>query len=91
MREEVFKPLLDRVVVKRLPVSEGGLVIPEKFAEQPDRGRVLTVGPGRPGVTMKVKVGDKVLIDKNAPQQLVKINGEEVLILYEAEIAGTFE
>ena len=91
MKEEVFKPLADRIVVKRLPVSEGGLAIPEKYAEQKDRGRIIAVGPGRPGVPMTLKVGDKVLLDKNAPLATTKINGEELLILYEAEIAGKFE
>jgi chaperonin GroES len=89
--KETLNLLLDRVMVKRLPISEGGLVIPEKFAEQPDRGRVLAVGPGRAGVPMTLKVGDKVLLDKAASAQLTKVNDEEVLILYEAEIAGTFE
>ncbi len=88
---ETFKPLLDRIVVKRLPVSEGGLAIPERFAEQKDRGRIVAVGPGRPGVPMTLKVGDKVLLDKSASGQTTKINGEELLILYEAEIAGTLE
>ena len=82
--------MLDRILVKRLPVSEGGLVIPEKFAEQPDRGRVVAVGPGRPGIPMTLKVGDKVLLDKNAPKATTSIENEEFLILYEAEIAGTF-
>ena len=91
MSEEIFKPLGDRIVVKRLPVSEGGLMIPERFAEQKDRGRVVAIGPGKPGVPMTLKVGDKVLLDKNAPQATTKINGEELLILYEAEIAGKFE
>ena len=91
MNDEVFKPLGDRIVVKRLPVSEGGLMIPERFAEQKDRGRVVAIGPGKPGAPMTLKVGDKVLLDKNAPQATTKINGEELLILYEAEIAGKFE
>jgi chaperonin GroES len=88
---EIFKPMLDRIVVKRLPVSEGGLAIPEKYAEQKDRGRIVAVGPGRPGVPMTLKVGDKVLLDKAASGQTTKINGEDLLILYEAEIAGTLE
>jgi chaperonin GroES len=86
--KETFKPLLDRVVVKRLPISEGGLMIPDKFAEQKDRGRILAVGPGRTGVPMTLKVGDKVLLDRNAPATTVKINDEDVLVLYEAEISG---
>ena len=88
---EKLKPLLDRVIVKRLPVSEGGLMIPERFAEQKDRGRVIGVGPGRLGVPMTLKVGDKVLLDKSASGQLTQLNGEDVLILYEAEIAGILE
>jgi chaperonin GroES len=88
---EKFKPLLDRIVVKRLPVSDGGLAIPEKYAEEKDRGTVVAVGPGRPGVPMTLKVGDKVVLDKNAPQQTTRIDGDELLVLYEAEIAGTLE
>ena len=51
----------------------------------------MAVGPGRPGVPMTLKVGDKVLLDKAASGQTTKINGEDLLILYEAEIAGTLE
>ncbi len=88
---EKFNPMLDRVVVRRLSIAtENGVLIPEKYADQKDRGIVLAVGPGRIGVPMTLKVGDKVLIDRHAPMQPVKINEEEVLILYESEIAGTF-
>lgn len=88
---KTFKPLGDRIVVKRLLVSEGTVAIPEKYAEQKDRGRIVGVGPGRPGVPMTLKVGQEVLLDRGAPREPTKINGEEYLILYEAEIAGIFE
>lgn len=90
---EKLNPLLDRVVVRRAHIkAPGDLVIPEKYIDEPDRGYIVAVGPGRPGVTMTLKVGDKVLLDRSAANgQLVKINGEPFLILYESEIAGTLE
>ena len=88
---EVFKPLADRIVVRRAKVSEGDLAIPERFADLKDRGYVVVVGPGRPGVPMTLKAGDKVILDRNAPQQTTNIDGEDLLVLYEAEIAGTLE
>lgn len=90
---EKFKPLLDRVLVKRahIPVP-GDLVVPDKYMDEPDRGYIVTVGPGRPGVPMTLKEGDKVLLDRSAAGgQAVKINGETFLVLYESEIAGTLE
>lgn len=89
--EEKFSPLGSRVLVKMLPVSEGGLAIPEKYAELPDRGRVVAVGPGKPGEPMSLKVGDKVILDKQANIAKTRIGDEDFLILYESEIAGTIE
>jgi chaperonin GroES len=91
--KETFKPMGDRVVVRRshIPVP-GDLVVPDKYKDEPDRGHVVAVGPGRNGVPMTLKVGDKVLLDRTAAVgQFTRINGEDVLILYEAEIAGTLE
>ncbi len=89
---ETFKPMGDRVVVRRSTVAtKNGVVVPEKYASYKDRGVVLAVGPGRPGVPMTLKVDDRVLLDKNAPTQTTLLDDEEVLILYEAEIAGKFE
>ena len=89
---EVFKPLADRVVVRRAKVSEGGLAIPERFADLKDRGYVVAVGPGRhDGPPMTLKVGDKVVLAKHAPQDTTNIDNEDFLILYEAEIAGILE
>jgi chaperonin GroES len=80
--------LLDRLLVRRSPLtSEGGIVIPEKAGEKSDRGVVLYVGPGRKDATMVVKVGDEVIFDKHAGQ-VVKLDGEELLSLYEAEVIG---
>ena len=93
MKKETFKPMGDRVVVRRahIPVP-GDLVIPEKYKDEPDRGYIVAVGPGRNGVPMTLKVGDKVLLDRTAAVgQFTKINGEDFLILYESEIAGTLE
>ena len=88
---EVFKPLADRVLVRRAKVSEGNMLIPERFADLKDRGYVVAVGPGRPGVPMTLKVGDKVVFARHAPLETTNIDNEEFLILYEAEIAGILE
>ena len=74
-----------------IPVP-GDLVIPDKYKDEPDRGYVIATGPGREGKPMTLKVGDKVLLDRTAAVgQFTRINDEDLLILYEAEIAGTLE
>ena len=88
---EVFKPLADRVVVRRAKVSEGGLEIPSRFADLKDRGYVVAVGPGTDQIKMVLKAGDKVILARHAPQEVTNIDGEDYLILYQAEIAGTLE
>ncbi len=93
MKRETFKPMGDRVMVRRahIPVP-GDLVVPDKYKDEPDRGYVVAIGPGREGKPMTLKVGDKVLLDRTAAVgQFTQINGEDFLILYEAEIAGTLE
>ena len=88
---EKLVPLADRVLCKKLKWSEGDIMVPEKYAEQADRGRVVAVGPGRKDAPMMLKPGDKVVFDTRAQGQLVKIDGEDYLILYEGEIAGKLE
>jgi chaperonin GroES len=86
-------PLHDRVVVKRIEATtqtSGGIIIPDNVAEKPDQGIVIAVGPGRQteaGVVlaMTVKENDTVLFGKSAGS-LIKINGEELVILREEEI-----
>ena len=93
-----LNPLHDRVVVKRIEAdtkTSSGLIIPDNFAEKPDQGIVLAVGAGRRTeagtlVPMSLNVDDKVLFGKFAGQ-IVKIQGEEVLVLKEEEVYAVIE
>ena len=93
-----LNPLHDRVVVKRIEAdtkTASGIFIPDNVAEKPDQGIVLAVGAGRRTesgtlVPMSLTVNDTVLFGKFAGQ-LVKIKGEEVLILKEEEIYAVIE
>ncbi|GBQ71681.1 molecular chaperone GroES [Ameyamaea chiangmaiensis NBRC 103196] len=90
-----FRPLHDRVVVRRLTGEEktaGGIIIPDTAKEKPMEGEVLAVGPGARNeqgqlVTPDVKAGDKVLFGKWSGTE-VKIDGEELLIMKESDIMG---
>ena len=93
-----LNPLHDRVVVKRTEPdtkTSSGFIIPDNVAEKPDQGVVLAVGTGRRTesgtlVPMSLNVDDTVLFGKFAGQ-LVKIKGEEMLILKEEEIYAVIE
>jgi len=93
-----IRPLSDRVVVKRLEEetkTAGGIVLPGSAAEKPSQGKVLSVGPGRTldnGQVKEVglKTGDTVLFGQYSGNT-VKVVGEELLILSEAEIFGVME
>ena len=93
-----FKPLHDRVVVKALESEErtkGGIIIPDTAKEKPMQGKVIAVGPGGRGEDGKlqpigVKVGDKVLYGKWSGTE-VKIDGDDLLIVKEADILGVVE
>ncbi|CAI3922861.1 MULTISPECIES: co-chaperone GroES [Commensalibacter] len=90
-----FRPLHDRVVVRRLNGEEktaGGIIIPETAKEKPQEGEVVAVGPGARNeqgqiVALDVKAGDKVLFGKWSGTE-VKINGEDLLIMKESDIMG---
>jgi chaperonin GroES len=90
-----FRPLHDRVVVKRLEGEEktaGGIIIPDTAKEKPMQGQVVAVGKGARGedgkvVALDVKVGDKVLFGKWSGTE-VKLDGEELLIMKESDIMG---
>lgn len=90
-----FRPLHDRVVVKRLEEDQktaGGIIIPDTAAEKPQTGKVLAVGNGtiadNGDVTpLDVKAGDTVLFGKWSGTE-VKIDGEDVLIMKESDIMG---
>ncbi|MEJ2517361.1 MAG: co-chaperone GroES [Methyloceanibacter sp.] len=90
-----FRPLHDRVVVKRLEEEQktkGGIIIPDTAAEKPQTGKVVSVGPGIVGEDGKVqpldvKAGDTVLFGKWSGTE-VKIDGEDLLIMKESDIMG---
>ena len=93
-----FRPLHDRVVVKRLEEeqkSKGGIIIPDTAKEKPMQGEVLAVGPGARDdkgelVAPDVKPGDRVLFGKWSGTE-VKLDGEELLIMKESDIMGVLE
>jgi chaperonin GroES len=93
-----FRPLGDRVVVKRVKEEEktkGGIIIPDTAQEKPQEGEVLAVGPGARDedgerIDMDVKVGDRVLFGKWSGTE-VKIDGEDLLIMKESDIMGVLE
>ena len=93
-----FRPLHDRVVVKRLEEetkTKGGIIIPDTAAEKPQTGKVVSVGPGARGEDGKlqpldVKAGDTVLFGKWSGTE-VKIDGQDLLIMKESDIMGVIE
>ena len=93
-----LNPLHDRVVVKRIDAdtkTASGIFIPDNVAEKPDQGVVLAVGAGRRTeegtlIPMSLTVNDRVLFGKNTGE-LVKIEGEELLVLKESEIYAVIE
>jgi chaperonin GroES len=93
-----FRPLHDRVVVKRLEEdgkSAGGIIIPDTVKEKPMRGEVVAVGPGARDESGKVnapdvKAGDMVLFGKWSGTE-VKIDGDDLLIMKESDILGVLE
>jgi len=90
-----FKPLHDRVVVKRVQSDQktaGGIIIPDTAQEKPMEGEVLAVGPGARGEDGKlhpldVRAGDRVLFGKWSGNE-VKLDGDELLIMKESDIMG---
>jgi len=95
MSKTKFRPLHDRVVVRRVESEEktaGGVIIPDTAKEKPQEGEIVAVGSGARDETGKlqpldVKVGDRVLFGKWSGTE-VKLSGEELLIMKEADIMG---
>ena len=93
-----FRPLHDRVVVKRLDAEEktaAGIIIPDTAKEKPSEGEIVAVGPGGRDeagklVPLDVKVGDTVLFGKWSGTE-VKIDGQDLLIMKESDIMGVIE
>ena len=93
-----FRPLHDRVVVRRVDSEEktaGGIIIPDTAKEKPSEGVVISVGPGARDedgkhIAPDVKAGDRVLFGKWSGTE-IKINDEDMLIMKESDIMGVIE
>ncbi len=93
-----FRPLHDRVVVRRLESEEktkGGIIIPDTAKEKPQEGEVVAVGPGARNdkgelVALDVKAGDRILFGKWSGTE-VKIDGEDLLIMKETDVMGVID
>jgi chaperonin GroES len=95
MAKTKFRPLHDRVLVKRIVAEEktrGGIIIPDSAKEKPSEGEVVAVGPGARDEAGKltpidIKTGDKVLFGKWSGTE-IRLDGEELLIMKESDIMG---
>ena len=93
MAKSKFRPLHDRVVVKRVESEEktkGGIIIPDTAKEKPQEGEIVAVGSGARDeagklVPLDVKAGDRILFGKWSGTE-VKLNGEDLLIMKESDI-----
>jgi chaperonin GroES len=93
-----FRPLHDRVVVRRVDAEEktaGGIIIPDTAKEKPQQGEIIAAGPGARDESGKlqpldVKVGDRVLFGKWSGTE-VRIDGEDLLIMKESDVMGVLE
>jgi len=93
-----FRPLHDRVLVRRIEVDEktaGGIIIPDTAKEKPQEGEVVAAGPGSRSekgelIELAVKPGDRILFGKWSGTE-VKIDGEDLLIMKESDILGVVE
>ena len=93
-----FRPLGDRVVIRRVEEeakSKGGIIIPDNAKEKPQEGEVISVGPGARDedgkrIPIDVVAGDRILFGKWSGSE-VKIDGEELLIMKEADILGVLD
>jgi chaperonin GroES len=95
MAKTKFRPLHDRVVVRRIEAEEktkGGIIIPDTAKEKPQEGEVIAVGPGGRDesgklIAPELKAGDRVLFGKWSGTE-VKLDGEDLLIMKESDIMG---
>ena len=95
MAKTKFRPLHDRIVVRRISAEEktkGGIIIPDTAQEKPSQGEIVAVGPGGRDeagklIPIDLKIGDRVLFSKWSGTE-VKLDGEELLIMKETDIMG---
>ncbi len=95
MADTNFRPLHDRVVVRRTEAeakTKGGIIIPDTAKEKPQEGEIVAVGTGIRDdsgklIALDVKAGDRILFGKWSGSE-VKLNGEDLLIMKEADIMG---
>ncbi|QND62300.1 MULTISPECIES: co-chaperone GroES [Mesorhizobium] len=95
MAKSNFRPLHDRVVVRRVESeakTAGGIIIPDTAKEKPQEGEIIAIGSGARDeagklVPLDVKAGDRILFGKWSGTE-VKLNGEDLLIMKEADIMG---
>ncbi|EHP91637.1 co-chaperone GroES [Methylorubrum extorquens] len=93
-----FRPLHDRVVLRRISAEEktkGGIIIPDVAKEKPQEGEIIAVGPGIRDdkgdiVALDVKAGDRVIFGKWSGTEIV-VDGEDVLVMKESDIIGVME
>ena len=93
-----FRPLGDRVVIRRVEEeakTKGGIIIPDNAKEKPQEGEVISVGPGARDeggnrIPIDVVAGDRILFGKWSGSE-VKIDGDELLIMKEADILGVLD
>ena len=93
-----FRPLHDRVVVRRLDAeakTKGGIIIPDTAKEKPQEGEIVAVGPGARDekgklVPIDLKKGDRILFGKWSGTE-IKLDGEELLIMKESDVMGVVE
>ncbi|MDQ0134482.1 chaperonin GroES [Neorhizobium galegae] len=95
MNNTIFRPLHDRVVVRRIEAeakTKGGIIIPDTAKEKPQEGEIVAVGTGSRDengkiVPLDVKAGDRILFGKWSGTE-IKFNGEDLLIMKEADVMG---
>jgi chaperonin GroES len=95
MAKTSFRPLHDRVLVKRIDAeakTKGGIIIPDTAKEKPSEGRIVSVGPGGRDeagklIPIDLKAGDRVLFGKWSGTE-IKLDGEDLLIMKESDIMG---
>ena len=95
MAKSQFRPLHDRVVVKRIDAeakTKGGIIIPDSAKEKPSQGEITAVGPGGRDesgklIQINLKIGDRVLFGKWSGTE-VKLDGEDLIIMKESDVMG---